>query len=121
MTVNDGTTDLTYSPLRIRGDIASYANLSETPEIARQTLALKLTEKPKLRSVTGTLVFPRVVVEDQNGVDVSQVADFMTVKVEMIVPRTWDEADIASARKWAADLFTETIPAGMVDRGEFVW
>jgi len=120
-TVNDGTTDLVFSPMRIKGDVASYANLAESPEIARQTLALKMTDKAQLRNVTGIVVFPRVIDEEINGVTVSKVADYVTSKQEYIVPKTWDETDIASARKWAADLFNETIPAGMVDRGEFVW
>jgi hypothetical protein len=102
--------------------VASYGNLAASPEIARQTLALKIGEpRSTLRNITATMLSPRVVTDVINGVNVSRVADFMTQKYEGIAPKTWDEVDIAYERKLFASLLTDVILSGMVDRGEFVW
>lgn len=121
ITINDGAANIVLSPISVQNGVAKYSNLAASPEIKRQELALKITSKAALRTVTGVFVFPRVVDELINGVTVSRVVDFATYKGEWIVPRTWTEADIAKFRIASSDISTETLPGGMVDRGEFVW
>jgi hypothetical protein len=113
--------DHTFSPMRVRGDEASYANLSTTFVDGRETLRLNSVVKPKLREVTTTLIVPRVLSESINGVTVDRVADFMTVKCVALVPKTWDEADITNGRVLAANALQNAIVVAAVDRGEGVW
>lgn len=124
ITVEDGEStpvDHVFSPMSVRGSEASYANFATAFVDGRETVRLNQSMKTKIREVTTALVVPRVLSESINGVTVDRVADYMTVKVSYLVPKTWDEQDIENGRVMASNLGINAIVAAAVDRGEGVW
>jgi hypothetical protein len=122
--VEDGKStpeDHTFSPVSVKGDIASYANFDESFVDGRETLRLAQAMKARLREVILTTIVPRVLSESINGVTVDRVADFATFKTTCLLPKTWDEADIKDVRVMHANALNDAIVLAAVDRGEGVW
>lgn len=113
--------DHDFSPIGIFGEIAKYQNLASTYAAGRETVQFSMKETSSLRKVVATMAVPRVLDETINGVTVSRVADFMQVKLEFLVPRTWAESDIKNGRMMANALTDATAISNAVDIGEYVW
>jgi hypothetical protein len=113
--------DHTFSPRGITGDTAKYVNYAVTFADGRETVSMKLSEPKGLQKTELVLIVPRVLDETINGVTVSRVADYATVRVSAIVPKTWDTADIKNVRVMSSNLLLESPVADAIEKGEHVW
>jgi len=112
----------TYTPSKIKGDVAEYINYTGDYPLGRETLTLSCAESgQKLRKVVLTLKVPRVVVESINGVNVSSVPDYGMMKIEAYVPLTWTQAQAEDLLEIGANGAKHATVVGMGARGEFVW
>jgi cysteine synthase len=59
--------------------------------------------------------------ETINGVTVSRVADYATLRMTAIVPKTWEEQDAKNVRVMGSNLLLTDPVADAIDKGEFVW
>lgn len=122
--INDGQSTPvahTFSGIKIDGNVALYDNRAEVFSAGRETLALRMKSNDRIRTTTATLKVPRVVEETINGVTVKKVADYMTIKVELLTPTTWASDDVQDGRVMTSNLLIHAVPAAMADDGEFVW
>lgn len=113
--------DHTFDPNGSENGAFQYANFDVAFVDGRESLSLKHSRKAKLREFVGTLIVPRVLDESINGVTVSRVADFATLKVIGLFPTTWEEQDLKNVRVLGSNMLLDAIPADMIDRGEIVW
>lgn len=122
--INDGESTPvahTMSPMDKVAGKSTYANLATAFVDGRETVSLAMGIKPKLREVVATLHIPRVLDETINGVTVSRVADFATLKVVGLLPKTWEEADLKNVRVLGSNLLLNAIVSAAFDRGESTW
>lgn len=124
ITVNDGQSTPVahdFDPVRIDGDVASYQNKVATSFEGRETLKLKHTTSPRVRTTKVDMRIPFEVEETINGVTVPKVVNFSTSKAEVIIPLSWTAAQAKNARVMLANaLLSDTIGLA-VDDGELVW
>lgn len=111
----------TFTPIRIKNDIASYNNYDAIAAASRETVSAQMKETSKLRTTTVVLKMPRTVVETLNGVDVPSVQDYATAKLELIVPMLWTASSAEDLAELASNLLKNALIVGMVARGEFVY
>jgi hypothetical protein len=124
LTVADGEStpvDHVLSPRGVAGDMAKYQNYAVTFAEGRETATIKVAEPKGLYKTETVLVVPRVLDETINGVTVSRVADFATIRTTCIVPKTWEEQDAKNVRVMGSNLLLTTPVANAIDKGEFVW
>jgi hypothetical protein len=122
--VNDGeSTPVThsFSPKGIYGEIAKYQNLATSFLEGRETLTVSLKDGGKVQRGETVLHLPRVLDETVNGVTVSRVADFATIRITGLFPPTWEEQDRKNGRVMASNLLLNAIVAAAFDNGEFVY
>lgn len=104
--VDDGETtpvSHSFSPKGIYGDIAKYQNLATAFLEGREALSLTLKDGSKVQRAETVLHLPRVLDETINGVTVSRVADFATVRITGLFPPSWEEQDRKNARVMGRD------------------
>lgn len=124
ITLNDGASTPVahaFDPAGIYGEVAKYQNKVAASFDGRETLQLKLKHSTKVRTVTGDIRIPRTITETVNGVDVVRVVDYMTVRVECLIPLSWDSASAKNGRVIGSNLLANSAFALMVEQGEFVW
>lgn len=122
--VNDGETPVvahSFDPAGIYGEIAKYQNKVAASFDGRETVQRKMKQSPKVRTTQQDLRIPRTVTEVVNGVSMSRVVDFATVRTEVLIPVTWDAASAKNARVLGMNLMNDPAFALMVEQGEFVW
>lgn len=110
-----------FDPVRIQGDVAMYANFSESYSDGRETLQFSLGGRSGLRKVSVKTHFPRVVDETVNGVTVSRKVDWIDIITTVFVPSTWDKDDITDARVIHSNALQNALVLDAVDEGKFVW
>jgi hypothetical protein len=111
----------TLSPRGISGDTAKYQNYAVTFAEGRETATIKVAEPKGLSKTEIVLLVPRVLDETINGVTVSRVADYATLRMTAIVPKTWEEQDAKNVRVMGSNLLLTDPVADAIDKGEFVW
>jgi hypothetical protein len=113
--------DHDFTPVRIKGDVASYINYVEAHAIGRETMNLSLSENTKLRKMVVVLKVPRLITETINSVEVPSVPDYGMLKVEVIVPMTWTQADAEDLVELGSEALDDAVIVGMACTGAFVY
>jgi hypothetical protein len=111
----------TLSPRGVSGDTAKYQNYAVTFAEGRETATLKVAEPKGLQKTEIVLLVPRVLDETINGVTVSRVADYATIRTTAIIPKTWDEQAAKNVRVMGSNMLLVDPVADAIDKGEFVW
>lgn len=111
----------TFTPVKIKGDLASYCNYAGTYPIGRETLSVSMAENAKVRKVVITMKVPRVVVETINGVAQPSVPDYGMIKQEVFIPVTWNQAQAEDIIEMSANALKHSTLVGMGATGEFVY
>lgn len=124
ITVNDGaSTPVAHSfdPVRIEGDVARYQNKVAAAILGRETMNMRLSASPKVRSAAIDLRVPYLVSEVINGVTVYKVQSFAQIKSQILIPLDWTPAQAKNVRVLGANLLLHATIGLMVDEQEFVW
>lgn len=110
-----------FSPRGVSGELAKYQNYAVNFSEGRETATLKVSEPKGLQKAEIVLLVPRVLDETINGVTVSRVADYATIRTTCIIPKTWEEQSAKNVRVMGSNLLLTDPVADAIDKGEFVW
>lgn len=120
--VNDGNSVAhTFTPVSITSGKAEYRNFGATYHIGQEVVNLSHNHTGAVRRVTLTLQVPRLVVETVNGLDVPSVPDYVTVKLEAFVPKTWGSLKVQELRTLFANIMHNDAFNNAFKQGEFVY
>lgn len=124
ITVNDGMPTPVahaFDPISVDKDLATYQNKSANTFDGRETLKLRHSVGSTVRTGYIELRSPRVIDTAGGGDPVYAVADFGTVKVTFLIPKTWTVQLAENLRVEIANVLLATPVLKIVDEGEFVW
>lgn len=111
-----------YDPIRIDGGTSLYRNLTdETFRLGQEQLSFALSENTERRKVVVKLTIPRVVEETVNNVTSKKVADQGAVFITVLVPNTWELADVTDLRVLGSNALKNALILDAVDNGAYVW
>lgn len=111
-----------YDPIRIDGGTSLYRNLTDQSfRLGQEQLSFALSENTERRKVVVKLTIPRVVEEEINGVTQKKVADQGAVFVTVLVPNTWDTANVTDLRVLGSNALKNALILDAIDNGAYVW
>lgn len=123
--LNDSTTPTpvahTFIGTSVDGDSATYTNRAETFVGGREVLTLRRKSSATVRRVYVDIKIPKIISEVLNGVTVKRVADFGQLKLEFIIPISWESDYTSKYIGLVSNAAVHAVVQALVKDDEFVW